>query len=36
VTSSVPDPTDDLKFEETWGAQFGIAEKLIMEKEKSE
>jgi len=41
VTSSVPAPTDDLTFEETWGAHFGIAEKLtkmaedIVEKEKS-
>jgi len=36
MTSSVPYPTDDLTFEETWGAHFGIAEKLILEKEKSE
>ncbi len=41
VTSSIPAPTDDLKFEETWRARFGIAEKLtkmvedIMEMEKS-
>ncbi len=41
VTSSISAPTDDLKFEETWRARFGIAEKLtkmvedIMEMEKS-
>jgi len=41
VTSSIPAPTDDLKFEETWRARFGIAEKLtkmvedIIEMEKS-
>jgi hypothetical protein len=41
VTSSIPAPTDNLKFEETWRARFGIAEKLtkmvedIMEMEKS-
>ncbi len=36
VTSSVPAPTNDLTFEEAWGAHFGIIEKLIIEKEKSE
>ncbi len=41
VTSSIRAPTDDLTFEETRGAHFGIAEKLtkmaedIVEKEKS-
>ncbi len=41
MTSSIPALTDDLKFEETWRARFGIAEKLtkmaddIVEKEKS-
>jgi hypothetical protein len=41
VISSIPAPTDDLKFEETWRSRFRIAEKLtkmvedIMEMEKS-